>query len=366
MSVTVPPFAQARRPSRNGSLHRGNKTILVTGGAGFIGSNFARYLFTAYPEYRVVVYDALTYAGNLANFTPEMRESDRFEFVYGNVCNGQQVSEVVANVDVIVHFAAETHVTRSIFDSNTFFETDVIGTANLASAAVRHKDRIERFIHISTSEVYGSCRGDVEAMDEEHALEPCSPYASAKVGADRLVYSYWRTYGLPSVILRPFNNYGPSQHLEKVVPRFVTSALLDEPLTVHGTGLSSRDWLYVEDTCAAVDRAMHAPLGEVEGQVFNLGTGVDTDIFSIARSILAKTGKSEDLIELIGDRPGQVEKHRADIGKARRVLGWEPRISLADGLDRTIAWYRENEAFWRAQLWMRKIKITTAKGREWH
>lgn len=348
---------------RNGKLER---TLLITGAAGFIGSNFARHIFEKYPSYKIIAYDALTYAGNVDNFTLEMRESDRFEFVYGNVCNSAQVAEVMRYVDTVVHFAAETHVTRSIYDSQTFFETDVLGTSNLANAAVRHKDHIERFIHISTSEVYGTCRGEHDWMDEEHPLEPCSPYASAKAGADRLVYSYWRTYDLPTVIVRPFNNFGPHQHLEKAIPRFITSAILDEPLTVHGTGLSSRDWLYVQDTCEAVDALLHAPIETVRGETFNLGTGVDTDILTIAKKILQFTGRNEEQITLIGDRPGQVAKHRANIEKIRRVIGWSPAVSLDEGLQRAIEWYRDHEDFWRRQLWMRKIKIATASGREWH
>jgi dTDP-glucose 4,6-dehydratase len=354
------------RPASYYHNGKAERTILVTGAAGFIGSNFARYVFQKYPHYKIVAYDALTYAGNVDNFTVEMRESDRFEFVYGNVCNSAQVAEVMRYVDTVVHFAAETHVTRSIYDSQTFFETDVLGTSNLANAAVRHLDYIERFIHISTSEVYGTCRDDHELMDEEHPLEPCSPYASAKAGADRLIYSYWRTYGLPTVIVRPFNNFGPHQHLEKVVPRFVTSAILGEPLTVHGTGFSARDWLYVSDTCEALDALLHAPVETVRGETFNLGTGIDTDVLTLAKKVLALTGRDESLIEWIGDRPGQVAKHRANIEKMKRVLGWAPSIALDEGLARTIEWYRDNEDFWRRQLWMRKIRISTTAGREWH
>ncbi|HVA38731.1 MAG TPA: dTDP-glucose 4,6-dehydratase [Candidatus Dormibacteraeota bacterium] len=365
-SVITPTDASSATPPVNGRSHHPTKTILITGGAGFIGSNFARYLFAKYPHYRIVVYDALTYAGSVENFSAEMRESDRFEFIYGNICNGAQITEVVGTADIVVHFAAETHVTRSIFDGRTFFETDVLGTANLAGAAVHHADRLERFIHISTSEVYGTCRDGQGSMDEKHPLEPCSPYASAKVGADRLIYSYWRTYGLPAVIVRPFNNYGPSQHLEKVVPRFITSALLAEPLTVHGRGQSARDWLHVEDTCRAVDLIVHAPASAVIGEVFNLGTGVATDVLSIAKHVLRYAGLSEDYVEYIGDRPGQVELHRAATDKIRRVLGWQPEISLEDGIARTFEWYRENDSFWRHQMWMRRIKILTVNGREWH
>jgi len=363
VSIVKPKDLRAYSFYENGRFDR---TILITGAAGFIGSNFARRIFEKYPEYKIIAYDALTYAGNVENFTIEMRESDRFEFVYGNVCNSAQVAEIMAYADTVVHFAAETHVTRSIYDSQTFFETDVLGTSNLANAAVRHKHHIERFIHISTSEVYGTCRGDHDLMDEDHPLEPCSPYASAKTGADRLIYSHWRTHQLPAVIVRPFNNYGPHQHLEKVIPRFVTSAILGEPLTVHGTGFSSRDWLYVSDTCEALDALLHAPIDDVKGETFNIGTGIDTDVLTIAKRIVALTGRSEDLITWIGDRPGQVEKHRANIEKIRRVIGWTPQVTLEEGLNRTIEWYRDNEDFWRHQLWMRKIRIATAGGREWH
>lgn len=367
MAISItPPKVAPDRPANGKSHGITSKTILITGAAGFIGSNFARYIFRKYPDYKIIAYDALTYAGNVDNFTPEMRDSERFEFVYGNVCNAAQVADVMTYVDTVVHFAAETHVTRSIYDSNTFFETDVLGTANLASAAVKNRSHIDRFIHISTSEVYGSCRGSVELMDEDHPLEPCSPYASAKTGADRLVYSYWKTYDLPGVIVRPFNNYGPRQHLEKVIPRFVTSAILNEPLTVHGTGFSSRDWIYVQDTCEAIDVILHAPLGDVAGQAFNLGTGIDTDVLSIAKRIIALMGRSEDLIQWIGDRPGQVEKHRADASKIQRVLNWAPKVQLDDGLAKTIEWYEQNENFWRRQMWLRRIKIVTSAGREFH
>jgi dTDP-glucose 4,6-dehydratase len=354
------------RPYQNGKIRSLPMTMLITGGAGFIGSNFVRRVWERYPDYRIIVLDLLTYAGNVMNFTDEMRESDRFEFIYGSVCNGAQVADIMSRVDLVVHFAAETHVTRSIYDSTTFFETDVLGTAALASAAVQNAARIRRFVHVSTSEVYGTCRSDHDKMDEEHPLEPCSPYASAKAGADRLIYSYWRTHDLPAVIVRPFNNYGPRQHLEKCIARFVTSALMGEPLTVHGTGFSSRDWIYVDDTCEAIDALVHAPASDAVGEVFNLGTETSTDVLALAHMILEKTGRSKDLIKWVGDRPGQVEKHRADASKIRRVLGWTPDVDISAGLDRTIAWYADNEPFWRPQLWMRKIKIATAKGREWH
>ncbi len=343
------------------------RQVLVTGGAGFIGSNFCRYLFNRYPSYRIVAFDALTYAGNVDNFSLEMRDSPRFEFVYGNVCNTAQIAELLdTGIDTIVHMAAETHVTRSIYDSKSFFETDVLGTASVATAASRYRRQLDRFIHVSSSEVYGTCRNGVQSMAENHPLEPCSPYASAKVGADRLVYSYWKTYGIPIVIARPFNNYGPRQHLEKAIPRFITSALLNEPLTIHGTGRSARDWLYVQDTCQALDTLLKAPLDLVVGEAFNIGTGVDVDVETVARKILSFLGRDESLLTWIGDRPGQVELHRADVGKMRNLLGWKHAVDLDEGLRRTIEWYVNNEQFWRRQMWMRRIKIETTAGREWH
>ena len=230
------------------------KHILITGGAGFIGSNFVRHLAAKYPSYHLTVVDALTYAGSVENLPEELTKGTdaRLRFWYGNVRNGELMDTLVSQADSVVHFAAETHVTRSIYDNLTFFETDVLGTQVVANAVVKYQKAIDRFIHISSSEVYGTAR--TLLMDEEHPLLPMSPYASAKAGADRLVYSYWATYDIPAVIVRPFNNFGPFQHLEKAIPRFVTSCLLNEPLRVHGDGGAQRDWLHVQDTCEALDR----------------------------------------------------------------------------------------------------------------
>lgn len=341
-------------------------TILVTGGAGFIGSNFVKHIYRKYPEYKIIVLDALNYAGNTNNIPEEIiRANTRFYFWHGDVRNPSLVDTLASQCDAIVHFAAETHVTRSIFDNLHFFETDVMGTQVMANAVLKYRDRIQRFIHISTSEVYGTARAPL--MDEEHPLLPASPYAAAKAGADRLVYSYWHTYKIPAVILRPFNNYGPFQHLEKLVPRFITSCILDEPLTIHGDGKSRRDWVYVEDTCEAVDRALHAPAEQVAGEVINLGTGRDLDIVEIALRILKKMGKPTSLIRYIGDRPGQVLRHTASAEKAERLLGWKARTSFEEGLDQTIGWYQANRDWWNRQLWMRSVPIMTAEGKmEYH
>ena len=339
------------------------KTVLVTGGAGFIGSNFVHHLYNTYPDYRILVLDLLTYAGSVDNLPTDFRSawnSGRIEFWYGDVRNASLAESLVKRSDLVVHFAAETHVTRSIFDNYHFFETDVLGTQVIANAVLRCRDRIERFIHISTSEVYGTAQTPL--MKEDHPLMPLSPYASAKAGADRLVYSYFATYDLPAVIVRPFNNYGPRQHLEKAVPRFITSCILGEPLRVHGDGSAKRDWTFVEDTCAAIDCIAHCDLDRVKGEVINIGNGASQSIAEIAAAIVRTMGASEQLIQCIGDRPGQVFRHTADCAKARRLLNWTPRVSFEDGLARTAEWYRENAAWWQRQLWMREIPIMTDKG----
>jgi dTDP-glucose 4,6-dehydratase len=316
--------------------------VLVTGGAGFISSNVIRHLLEA-TEYDVVSLDALTYAGNLENLADVMSH-ERLAFVHGDIRNADLVAEIVAEVDVIVNAAAESHVEKSILEgASEFVTTNVEGTQVLLDAV--RAAPVERFVLISSSEVYGTAESD--PMDEDHPLNPRSPYAATKAGADRLAYSYFVTYGLPVVILRPFNNYGPRQHWEKVVPRFVTSALSDEPLTVHGDGHASRDWLYVEDDAEAIVAAIEADLDAVAGEVINVATGVDVSVSGIADLVLDVLGKPASLKSYVDERPGQVDRHIGSTEKAERLLGWRARTSFAEGLERTVAWYRENEAWWR-------------------
>lgn len=342
-----------------------DKTILITGGAGFIGSNFVRHIHHKYPHYKIIVVDALTYAGNVENLPNGGFNRNGFEFWYGNVSNGELMDTLISKADVVVHFAAETHVTRSIYDNLIFFETDVIGTQVIANSVCKYKDRIERFIHVSSSEVYGTAK--TELMDEDHPLCPMSPYAAAKAGADRLVYSYWSTYKIPAVIVRPFNNYGPFQHLEKLIPRFITSCFLGEPLTVHGDGKALRDWLHVDDHCRALDLIMHHDIQEIAGEVINLGSGCSISIQDIAKMICRKMSVDFSKIQKISDRPGQVFRHTASTEKAKKILGWKPEIDFEQGLDMAIEWYRNNRPWWEKQLWMRHIPIITASGkREMH
>jgi len=318
------------------------KRVLVTGGAGFISSNVVRHLLETTP-YEVTSLDALTYAGNLDNLDGVMSH-ERLSFVHGDIRDAALMRQVVAETDVIVNAAAESHVEKSISEgASEFVTTNVEGTQILLDAM--RASPVERFILISSSEVYGTAEGD--PMDEEHPLNPRSPYAATKAGADRLAYSYYVTYELPIVILRPFNNYGPRQHPEKVLPRFITSALLDEPLTVHGDGHATRDWLYVDDDAEAIEAAISADVDAIAGEVINVATGVDISVEEIADLVLETLGKPSSLKVRVPERLGQVDRHIGSTDKAKRVLGWEARTSFEEGLSRTVAWYRENEAWWR-------------------
>lgn len=341
------------------------KTILITGGAGFIGSNLTRHLYDKYPGYKLIVLDSLTYAGNAENFTEEMKGDPRFSFWYGDVRNGDLVQELVAKSDVVLHLAAESHVARSIFDNKIFFETDVLGTQVVANAVLKNCKKVERFIHFSSSEVYGTAIKN--PMDENHPLNPMSPYAGAKAGADRLVYSYYHTYKIPAAIVRPFNNYGPNQHLEKAIPRFITSAILGEPLTVHGPGESERDWVFVKDICEAMDILVHCNFKKVEGETINLGTGKSISVNSVAKTILKLLNKPDHMVKHVGERPGQVKKHIASTQKARELISWEAKTNFEEGLKQTIDWYQNNRSWWEKLLWMKTIPIVATNGEvEYH
>ena len=321
------------------------KTVLVTGGAGFISSNFVRHLLTATPH-KVVSVDALTYAGNMENLADVMTH-ERLNFVHGDIRDPELVAEIVADVDVIVNAAAESHVEKSIEEgASEFVTTNVEGTQILLDAIRRTP--VERFILFSSSEVYGTA--ERAPMDEDHALNPRSPYAATKAGADRLAYSYWVTYELPIVIVRPFNNYGPYQHPEKVVPRFITQALRNEPLTVHGDGHASRDWVFVEDVAQAIDAVIAADIGSIAGEVINLATGRDISVAQIADLVLERLEKPASLKVHTPERPGQVDRHIGSVDKAERLLGWRAATSFEQGLDRTIGWYDENRAWWESPL----------------
>jgi dTDP-glucose 4,6-dehydratase len=327
------------------------KRVLVTGGAGFISSNFVRHLLQATP-YDVVSLDALTYAGNLDNLT-DVLGHERLSFVHGDIRDPELVARVVRDVDVIVNAAAESHVEKSIEEgASEFVTTNVEGTQILLDAI--RTDPVDLFILISSSEVYGTA--ERVPMDEEHPLNPRSPYAATKAGADRLAYAYWVTYGLPIVIVRPFNNYGPYQHPEKVIPRFITQALADEPLTVHGDGHASRDWLFVDDAAEAIEAVIEADVDELVGEVVNVATGRDISVSEIADMVLDGVGKSRSLKLHTPERPGQVDRHIGSTEKAERLLGWRARTSFERGLERTIVWYEQNRLWWEAALRQEKTR----------
>ncbi|HEY7526706.1 MAG TPA: dTDP-glucose 4,6-dehydratase [Candidatus Limnocylindria bacterium] len=312
--------------------------LLVTGGAGFIGSNFVHWMLGRHPQLRIVVLDKLTYAGNLANLA-DLEHDPRYEFVQGDIADPEAVEPVAARVDATVNFAAESHVDRSIEAGADFIRTDIVGTHVLLEAARRHRHQL--FLQISTDEVYGHVESGSTA--EDAPLAPRSPYAASKAGADLLVLAHATTYDLPVLITRSSNNYGPNQFPEKVVPLFVTNALDGEPLPLYGDGLQVRDWLFVRDNCEAIELVLFQ--GEL-GTIYNVGSGDQMTNLELTRAILAATGQPESLVRLVADRPGHDRRYAVDAGRVRS-LGWAPRHSFAAGLAETIAWYQANQVWWR-------------------
>ncbi|MEJ2635524.1 MAG: dTDP-glucose 4,6-dehydratase [Calditrichia bacterium] len=314
------------------------KSILVTGGAGFIGSNFVRYMVNKYPQYRIVVLDALTYAGNRENLQ-DLEGKPNYFFYHGNICDKKVVDNLVSNADTIINFAAETHVDRSILEAGSFIDTDVVGTFTLLEAS--RKYNIKRFIQISTDEVYGSI--EKGSFTETSPLQPNSPYSASKAGGDMQVRAYFKTYGLPTIITRSSNNYGPYQYPEKVIPLFITNAIDDLPLPLYGDGKNVRDWLYVIDNCEAIDTVLHK--GEA-GEVYNIGGGNEMQNIQITGMILDLLGKPKSLIKPVADRLGHDRRYSVSIEKVEK-LGWQPRHDFARALEKTVKWYRENETWWR-------------------
>jgi dTDP-glucose 4,6-dehydratase len=316
--------------------------VLVAGGAGFIGSNLVRHLLAG-DRYRVRVLDKLTYAGSLSNFPDEVRRSPRFEFVRGDACSRATVERAMTRCDAVVNLVAETHIDRSIDDVRPFVRADFVSAAVMLEAA-RHRP-LDRFVQVSTCEVYGSARA--VPMAEDHPLEPQSPYAATKAGADRLCRAYHATHGLPVVILRPFNQYGPNQYPEKVIPFFYTSACSDRPLYVYGSGRNTRDWTYVPDFCRLVQRVLETDRKRVAGEVFNVGSGEERSSLDIARELLRALGKPSRLVQHTSDRPGHVERLVCDPRKTTRVLGWRATTRFAAGLGQTLDWYARNRRWWQ-------------------
>lgn len=327
------------------------KTLLVTGGCGFIGSNLIHYWLRRFPECRVINLDLLTYAGNPENLR-DVEQDPRYEFVKGDIRDRELVAELFPRADLVVHLAAETHVDRSILDAGEFVLTDVFGSFVLLEA-LRDAD-IEVFLHVSTDEVYGS--RDRGFFKEQDPLNPSSPYAASKAGADRLAYSYVVTYGLPVIIIRPSNNYGPFQYPEKFIPLFTTNALEDRKLPLYGEGTNVRDWLFVEDHCRAIELVLSR--GSL-GDVYNVGANQEVPNIEVAEKILGFLDKPRDLISFVQDRLGHDRRYALDCAKLH-ALGWRPEQSFDQGLELTVGWYRDHADWWH------KIKHQSEEFKSFH
>ena len=313
--------------------------VLVTGGAGFIGSNFVRYALEAHPDWHVTNLDKLTYAGRMETLR-DVLDHPRHTFVRGDIADAAVSGPLVKAANIVVHFAAETHVDRSILAADEFIKTDIIGTFILLEAARRAKE-LRGFIQISTDEVYGSVpEGSSVETDE---LKPRNPYSASKAGADRLAYSYWATYGVPVMISRASNNYGRYQFPEKVIPLFATNAIDNIPVPLYGEGLNIRDWLHVNDHCSGIDTVIHQGR---HGEVYNIGGGNEVRNVDLTYALLRLSNRPASLIQRVTDRKGHDARYSLDTTKLNR-LGWVPRVPFEEGLRETVAWYRDNEWWWR-------------------
>ncbi|UCG79548.1 MAG: dTDP-glucose 4,6-dehydratase [Nitrospirota bacterium] len=315
--------------------------ILVTGGCGFIGSNFIRYMLNRYEDYEVINLDALTYAGNPYNLS-DITENDRYTFVEGRIQDKDIINKMIMEVDWVINFAAESHVDRSIRNASPFLYTNVIGLQCLLDAA-RNSD-VERFLHVSTDEVYGSHHSDEGKFTEESPLAPNSPYAASKASGDLLIRSYNNTFNFPVIIARPSNNYGPFQYPEKFIPLMITNLLDNKPVPLYGDGSNIRDWLFVEDTCRALDIVLHK--GKA-GEIYNVGCNCEMKNIDVVKHVLKILQKDESFIKYVEDRPGHDYRYSIDTRKICDKLGWKPEISFEDGISRTVKWVADNEWWWR-------------------
>jgi dTDP-glucose 4,6-dehydratase len=317
-----------------------NSALFVTGGAGFIGSNFFRLILRVLEYTSGVNFDALTYAGDRGNLL-HLENNARYSFVRGDICDRATVAAAIHGVDAVVHFAAESHVDRSIADSSLFIRTNVLGTQVLLDAALRAG--VKKFVHVSTDEVYGAL-GDQGKFTETTPLRPRSPYAASKAAGDLLAQSYFETHGLPVCIVRPSNNYGPYQYPEKFVPLMVTNLIEGRKVPVYGEGLNVRDWLHVQDCCRGILAVLEhgAP-----GEVYNIGGGTELRNIDLVRTVLEAMGRGDDAIEFVRDRPGHDYRYALDSTKITRELGWRPEIPISDGLAQTVRWYQEHPDWWK-------------------
>jgi len=316
--------------------------ILVTGGCGFIGSNFIHYILHKYPNYQITNLDVLTYAGNLENLK-EFESNANYKFVKGDICDKNLVNDLVKDVDAVVHFAAESHVDRSIMGPEEFIKTNVLGTFTLLEACKNNGGK--RFHHISTDEVFGSLGAVDKPFDESTPYDPRSPYSASKASSDHLVRAYFHTYNLPITISNCSNNYGPYMFPEKVIPLFITNLMEDKKVPLYGDGMNIRDWLYVEDHCSAIDAILHK--GKI-GETYCIGGNSEKSNKELTYKILELMSKNESSIEFVKDRPGHDRRYAIDFSKIKNELGWEPKINFEEGLQKTIDWYKNNESWWKS------------------
>jgi len=316
------------------------KTI-VTGGAGFIGSNFIHYILNKYPDYEVVNLDALTYAGNLENLK-DVETNPNYKFVKGDICDKDLVNDLVKDCDVIVHFAAESHVDRSILDAENFVKTNVLGTFNLLEAAKNNGNK--RFHHVSTDEVFGTLKPNDPKFNESTPMSPRSPYSASKAASDHLVNAYFHTYNLPTTISNCSNNYGPYQFPEKIIPLFITNLIEGKRVPIYGDGKQVRDWLFVEDHCEAIDLILQK--GKI-GETYCIGGDSEKTNLEITKKIIELMEKDENSIEYVKDRLGHDRRYAIDFSKIKNELGWEPEVTFEEGLKQTIEWYKNNESWWK-------------------
>jgi|SRR3989344_5511322 len=312
--------------------------ILITGGLGFIGSNFIRHFLKKYPDYEITNLDKMTYCGNPENLS-DIEKNKNYSFVKGDICDSSVVKKSVKGKDVVINFAAETHVDRSIIESGSFVKTDVLGTHTLLEAAKKYN--IKKFLQISTDEVFGSIENG--SFNENSLLQPNSPYSASKAGGDMIVRAYNKTFGIPALITRSSNNYGPYQYPEKFMPLFITNLLENKKVPLYGDGKNVRDWLFVVDNCEAIDIVFHK--GAV-GEIYNIGGDCEKKNIDVVKMILKALGKDESHIEYVKDRLAHDRRYSLDSSKIKK-LGWKPKTSFEDGLKATIDWYRKNEDWWK-------------------
>jgi dTDP-glucose 4,6-dehydratase len=320
---------------------RNFKSLLVTGGAGFIGSNFIRFMLRKYPEYKIINLDKLTYAGNLENLK-DVEDSENYRFIKGDIADTGLIKDIFGHngIDAVINFAAESHVDRSIEEPGVFIQTDVYGTFVLLEAVKRHECSL--FMQISTDEVYGSIING--SFKEDDPLKPNSPYSASKAGAEMIVRSFYKTYGTPAVVTRTSNNFGPYQYPEKLIPLFVTNLIDNKKVPLYGDGMNVRDWIYVDDNCSALDIVLHR--GST-GEVYNIGAGNEKPNIWITKKIIELLGKSEDMIEPVTDRLGHDRRYSVDCSKIKKELGWSAQTDFDQALEKTVNWYLNNEDWWR-------------------